>query len=66
VGQVENPQADLVEQTAVIKLNSHTLLRGGAEQSIAAEGQHSCCLVKNNSSDNPAKTGRFNSPPNYN
>jgi hypothetical protein len=45
-GQVVYLRADLIGQRAVFKTELPHLTRGGADQTVAAGGQCSCCLVK--------------------
>jgi hypothetical protein len=44
--EVVDPRADLVGQRAVFKTELPHLAREGADQTIVAEGQYNCCLVK--------------------
>jgi hypothetical protein len=45
-GQLVDPGADLVGQRAAFSTELPHLAREGADQTAAAEGQHSCCLVQ--------------------
>jgi hypothetical protein len=46
MGQEVDPRADLLGQRAVLKTELLYLARGRANQTVAAEGQCSCCLLK--------------------
>jgi hypothetical protein len=46
VGQVVNPRAGLLGQRAVFKTELPHLVGGGDNQTVAALGKHSCCMLK--------------------